>query len=270
MSAARFSFLVLGIFLAVAGGLAGGLGGGLAGGAGFLSLGFAIGMAHALEADHLAAVATMFDRGRGLLPLMKRGAVWGLGHTLSLFLICGTVLALGLTISGRVEASLELAVGVMIVILGLRVFWKLLRARIHIHVHTHGGLRHTHAHSHALDREAHGQSAHQHGHAPMRSYLPVLGIGLLHGAAGSAGLLVLTVATTESFAEAVSYFALFGVGSLAGMAALSALASVPLRFVDRGASWMKTATAASIGILAIWVGGSLALGSVQALQAAGL
>ena len=90
----------------------------------------------------------------------------------------------------------------------------------------------------------------------------VMGIGVMHGAAGSAALLVLTVAATQSIGQALGYFAVFGLGSIIGMAALSAVASFPLMALDRGARWMQTASGLGIGGLAIWVGGSLALRSL--------
>lgn len=242
----------------------------LDGGWTFLPLGFFIGMAHALDADHLAAVAALTDRYNRKSRAIVRGVVWGIGHTLSLFVICGLVVGFGLTISGRLEAALELSVGLMILALGLRVFFKLCRQKIHIHVHEHDGYRHVHAHSHASDTVRHSQSEHQHFHVSAREHLPVFGVGLLHGAAGSAGLLVLTVATTQSIATAFGYFVIFGIGSLLGMAALSAAASLPLQMVHRGASWMKTATASGIGAFAVWVGGSLTYSSLMILQVAGL
>lgn len=248
------------LFCAVAGGL--GIALSLSQGWAFLSLGFVIGMAHALEADHLTAVAAMMDRKEGPRAMIMRGAAWGLGHTLALFLICSTVILLGLQITGRTEALLELVVGTMIVGLGLRVLWKLHRDRIHIHVHDHGGERHFHAHSHAGETAAHRDSDHRHSH---RAHAATMGIGLIHGAAGSAGLLVLTVAATESVAQSMAYFAVFGLGSLAGMAALTTAASYPLDKLQSGATWMRTATSLAIAGLAIWVGGGLALESLQAL-----
>ena len=232
----------------------------------FLSLGFVIGMAHALEADHLAAVSAMLNGKGSKRSLIARGAVWGLGHTASLFVICSVVVLFGLSITGRVEAGLELAVGVMIVFLGARVLWKLHRERIHLHVHSHADTRHIHLHSHAADPAPHDASAHDHRHAARKGHLATLGIGMVHGAAGSAGLLVLTVAATDSIAQALAYFAVFGIGSMAGMAALTAVASYPLHVIERGASWMRTATALGIGGLAVWVGGALALQSFAGLQ----
>ena len=229
----------------------------------FLSLGFVIGMAHALEADHLAAVAAMSSRKTGRRALMARGAIWGLGHTLSLFVICSVVVLLGLTISGRVEARLEMIVGVMIVLLGLRLLWKMRRERIHLHVHSHGEEQHLHLHSHAKDRVVHRESVHDHAHR--REKFLTFGIGLLHGAAGSAGLLVLTLSTTGSIGQALLYFLVFGGGSLAGMAALTTIASFPLAAIERSAGWMKTTTGFAISALAIWVGGSLMIDSFAAL-----
>lgn len=230
----------------------------------FLALGFAVGLAHALDADHVAAVAAMMNRGDGRRGIIARGAAWGLGHTLALFAICSTVLLLGLTISSRTGAALELAVGVMIVLLGLRVLWRLWHERIHIHAHEHDGHRHVHAHSHKDEVQAHATSPHDHRHS-VRDLFPTLGVGLVHGAAGSAGLLVLTLASAESAWQAMAAFALFGLGSLIGMTFLTAAASYPLSLIHRGALWMRASLAVAVGSLAVIVGGGLVLESLDGL-----
>ena len=91
----------------------------------------------------------------------------------------------------------------------------------------------------------------------------------MHGAAGSAGLLVLMVASTNDAWQAIAYFAVFGVGSIMGMATLSAVASYPLAAVYKGAAWMRNATTAAIGVAAVWVGGTLALGHLSVVYAGG-
>lgn len=230
----------------------------------FLGLGFTIGLAHALDADHVAAVAAMLDRGDRRGRMIARGAAWGLGHTAALFVICSTVLLLGLSISDRLAAALELAVGVTIVVLGVRVFLKLWRERIHIHVHAHGGTRHVHAHSHAGDTRAHRDSAHAHAHGA-GALLPSLGVGVIHGAAGSAGLLVLTVVSAETTAHALAAFAVFGVGSMIGMTLLTAVASYPLAWIHRGSVWMRTTLGVAIGGLALLVGSGIAIESLSGL-----
>ncbi|MFT7105847.1 MAG: ABC-type nickel/cobalt efflux system permease component RcnA [Yoonia sp.] len=234
----------------------------------FLALGFAVGLAHALEADHVAAVATMMEKNDGRRGIILRGTAWGLGHTLALFVICSVVLMLGLTISSTVESVLELAVGFMIAGLGLRVLWKLRRERIHIHAHAHNGARHVHAHSHARDPDRHDEALHRHRH-PARAMLPTLGIGLIHGAAGSAGLLVLVVATAPSTAQAMLAFVVFGIGSLIGMTLLTAAASYPLGRIHRGAAWMRMSLAFCIGGLACLVGGGVVVDSLGGLGVMG-
>ena len=132
--------------------------------AAILPLGFIIGMGHALETDHLAAVSNMLAEKGNRRALIARGAFWGLGHTLALFLICTAVVLLGLTISGTLQASVEFTVGVMIVALGVQTLWRLHRDRVHIHVHDHGAAPHLHAHSHKGETRPHTRAAHAHPH----------------------------------------------------------------------------------------------------------
>ena len=190
-----------------------------------MPLAFVIGMGHALETDHLAAVSNMLTKKGGRRALIARGAFWGLGHTLALFVLCSAVVALGLTISGRVQAGLEFAVGVMIVFLGAQTLWQMYRDRVHVHVHEHDGAAHLHLHSHAADTVTHRESVHDHTHRATN--LRALVVVLVHGAAGSGALLALTISATETLGQALAYFAVFGLGSMAGMAAVSMVASFP-------------------------------------------
>tara|TARA_R110002096_G_scaffold327245_1_gene521175 strand:- start:620 stop:1339 length:720 start_codon:yes stop_codon:yes gene_type:complete len=220
-----------------------------------LLLAFVIGMGHALETDHLAAVSNMLAQKGNRRALIVRGAFWGLGHTLALFSFCAVVVLLGLTISGQVQAGLEFTVGVMIVALGSQTLWRLHRDRVHIHIHEHGDRKHLHAHSHKGETLPHHEARHEHVHR--RTNAKALGVGLVHGAAGSGALLVLTVGATQSIGQALAYFAVFGLGSMAGMAALSAVASFPLILAQRGANWLRIGTSAAIGIAALWIGAAI-------------
>lgn len=220
-----------------------------------LSLGALIGMQHALEADHLAAVAAMSTKRSSRRALVMRGALWGTGHTVALFVFCGAVLLAGLVLTARMEAALEFAVGVMIVGLGLNVLRKLWTRRVHFHVHSHsGGARHVHAHAHE-GKVAHAQSAHAHTHP--RGFLKPVAIGLVHGAAGSGALLVLVAASAPSPLRAMAYVACFGVGSILGMAALSFVASFPLKAVERSAAQADRLVTAAIGAFALYIGAGL-------------
>lgn len=221
-----------------------------------LIFGCFVGMQHALEADHLAAVAALSARRGSRRALVLRGSAWGLGHTITLLAVCGLLLALGESLSDSTIALLEFCVGVMILGLGGKVIWTLIRRRVHFHVHRHGSdLPHVHAHAHvdAANPLAAGVHHHEHQHLGLG---PALVIGMVHGAAGSAGLLVLTAAA-DSLSQAAGYVLAFGCGSIIGMATLSFIASYPLRLMERYANWLNTAAFVSVGFVAIVIGGNL-------------
>ena len=220
-----------------------------------LMFGCLVGMQHALEADHLTAVAAMSTGRVSRRALVLRGGFWGLGHTVTLLAICGVLLIAGKAISPRTEAVLEALVGAMLILLGASVLRSLLKKRPHIHVHEHdGGVRHLHWHAHSAETP-HSRSAHRHAHADL-GIGRALTVGMVHGAAGSAGLLVLAAAA-ESVLTAIGYVLAFGVGSIVGMAALSFVASFPLRLMERSARWFNTAAVTCIGCVAILIGGQL-------------
>ena len=220
----------------------------------FLVLGFFVGLSHAFETDHLAAIGTLASDGKatpGRLALL--GASWGIGHTTTLFVISLPVILFGVILTDRFAAGLEFAIGIMLIGLGAHVFYKLRKARVHLHLHDHGdGRRHFHAHSHAGETVPHGESAHQHRHRVFswRAYL----IGLAHGAAGSAGLVALAAAATRDAATALVYVLVFGFGSILGMAALTYAASWPLRLAERSAARALKAVQMATGVAAIFVG----------------
>jgi len=221
-----------------------------------LFFGFVVGMQHALEADHLAAIATLSAKSTSRRALLLRGGIWGLGHTITLLTICGLLLMLGETIPARTVLLLEFAIGAMIILLGANVLLKLFRQRVHFHFHQHGDRAvHVHTHSHANETVPHPGSSHDHEHHNA-GIVRVLAIGMMHGAAGSAGLLVLAAAT-NTLAQAVGYVLAFGAGSIIGMAAMSFVAAFPLRLMERYANWLNTAAFACVGCVAIVIGGSL-------------
>lgn len=229
-----------------------------------VALGFLAGMGHALEPDHLAAVGAMATGKATRGALVARGAAWGLGHTITLFVLCSAVILFGMALTDRTAALLESAVGVMLVVLGSEVLWRMRRARVHFHVHQHeGGERHFHAHSHLGERQPHRESAHKHVHR-RRIPLKALGVGLVHGAAGSAGLLALAVASVRSPWLASFYVLLFGVGSMAGMASLSFVASWPLGAAERFATGLHRGLSVAVALLAIGLGAHSLLVNVPA------
>ena len=115
-----------------------------------LGFGFLLGLKHATEADHLAAVSTIVSERKSLWSSAFIGGIWGIGHTISLFIAGVFVLLLNFRISERTEKFLEFGVGVMLVVLGLNVLRKILTGgKIHFHEHEHGERAHVHPHIHA-------------------------------------------------------------------------------------------------------------------------
>ena len=187
-----------------------------------LLIGFVFGLYHAIEADHLAAVSAIVSEHKNVLTASIIGGFWGLGHTLSLFAVGALVILVKLQISESTEGMFEGVVGIMLVLLGLNAIRKIFTARkVHSHTHEHDGREHSHLHIH---RDEKVEASH-HRFAP-RSVL----VGMIHGLAGSAGLMLLVLPTITSAAFAMLYIAIFGVGSIAGMMAMSLLIGLPLYF----------------------------------------
>ena len=219
---------------------------------GILGLGFLLGMQHALEADHIAAVSSIAARRTDIGDIVKHGLTWGLGHTLTLFIFAGAAIVLGHVIPQQLAEPLETAVGAMLVGLGANVLWRLWRDRVHFHLHGHvDGTKHIHAHSHLNETIPHPRSAHAHQHGfRWRSLL----VGLMHGMAGSAALLVLAVSQVANPVYGMLYVALFGVGSMLGMGALSTAIAVPLAVSARWLTWTNRGLQGVVGTITVGIG----------------
>jgi cytochrome c biogenesis protein CcdA len=219
---------------------------------GILGLGFLLGMQHALEADHIAAVSSIAARRTHVGDIVRHGLTWGLGHTLTLFAFAGAAILLGRAIPESLARPLEAAVGLMLVGLGAHVLWRLWRDRVHFHAHGHGdGTVHIHAHSHAGETLPHASTAHAHAHGfRWRTLL----VGLMHGMAGSAALLLLAVSQASSPAVGLGYVALFGVGSMIGMGALSMVIAVPLAVSARWLTRANSALQGAVGVVTVAIG----------------
>jgi ABC-type nickel/cobalt efflux system permease component RcnA len=221
-----------------------------------LTLGFLLGMRHAMESDHVAAVASLATRSRSMGDTIRQGAVWGAGHTLTLFFFGSLVLLLDTVIPEALARVLEFMVGLMLIGLGIDVLQRLLRERIHFHVHRHAdGQLHFHAHSHAGERDH--PTVHHHQHQRGRFPLRALFVGMMHGMAGSAALILMTLQSVHSPLTGMVYIMLFGVGSIAGMAVLSAIIAVPLRYSVSGLNWAHYGLRGLVGVTTLYVGGMI-------------
>lgn len=186
-----------------------------------LGVGFLLGLRHALDADHLAAVSTVLAERPSLRASSAVGLWWGIGHTVTLLIVGSIVLAWGLRIPAQFELVAESGVGILLIVLGGTLAHKLYRERWHVHRHHHDGEPHVHLHSHQR------QDDHRHRHWMADSIRPLC-IGMAHGLAGSAALMLIILATTQEFGAGLLSIAVFGVGSIVGMMAIGFTISLPL------------------------------------------
>lgn len=201
--------------------------------------GLLFGVRHALEADHIVAVTAMVSEGRGIYRSALVGLRWGLGHSITLFAVGFAALLLKINVPDKVSLSLEFAVGIAMVLLGIPLVTRLIRRR-HLHRHRHESDWHVHQHSHA-EAESH---AHQHTKRP-------LFMGMLHGLAGSGTLTILVLSTMESVQEGLLFLGLFGVGSILAMLVVSGILGLSFGLAAR-----------SPGRLDWWLEGAVGLGSI--------
>lgn len=220
-----------------------------------LGTGFLFGLNHAIEADHLAAVSTIVSERKSWLSSSLIGGLWGLGHTVSLLLAGVVVLFLKIPISKQLESGLEMCVGLMLIGLGLNALVKLARGgKLHLHQHEHAGHQHIHPHLHdataATQHDSPGAS--HHGYKiGQRPYW----VGMLHGLAGSAALLMVGVLTTmQSPLMGVLYIAVFGLGSIGGMMIMSLLLSLPFHLTERRFVSLNRLVRLGAGIFSIGIG----------------
>ncbi len=185
-------------------------------------LGLLLGIQHALDPDHLIAVSTIVSEQRSFKWASLIGAFWGLGHTTTLFIVGMLVIGLRVTIPPELGSGLELLVALMLVILGVNVLRKSFGAeRVHLHPHSHNPETHTHFHVHDNPEQDHG-----HGH-PFKAMRRPFVVGMVHGLAGSAALMLLVLSTIESPLGALLYIVIFGLGSVGGMLLLSGIIGLP-------------------------------------------
>jgi len=186
-----------------------------------LVLGFALGMKHALDADHVVAVSTIISQYRNPLKATLVGIFWGIGHTTTLLLVGIAVIGFKLVIPDQLALSMEFLVGVILFALGIQILWMYLPKKKHLHVHDHGDKMHAHEHFHL--RKGGGEDVQHH---PLRQHKSLL-LGMMHGLAGSAALMLLVLSTIQSPIEGAIYILVFGVGSILGMMVISTLIGLP-------------------------------------------
>jgi ABC-type nickel/cobalt efflux system permease component RcnA len=222
-----------------------------------LGLGFILGLKHALDPDHIVAVSTIVSEHQSLAKSSLIGAVWGIGHTTSLLIVGLLVMGLRLTIPERVVMSLEFGVAVMLIILGANLLRKSLQVELHRHPHAHSRDDRVQPHAHL---HVHAPRVHHHeGHQFLRHAKRPLLVGMVHGLAGSAALMLLVLTTIPSPLLGLIYIGVFGLGSVGGMLLISSLIGLPFvltarRFarINWGIKVTAGAFSAAFGLFLAW------------------
>ena len=207
-----------------------------------LAIGMLLGLKHATDADHVVAVATFATEHGNVWRGMWVGASWGLGHTTPLLALGIVILLVKEALLDRYEAVapvLEFGVGIMLVFLGAQVFYNLRRGTLHTHAHQHGG--HAHVHVHATHREGseagNGNGLHEVLRPQFR--LKSYAIGIVHGLAGSAAVMLVLLPQIEVFWVGLGYLLVFGVGTIASMALITIALGVPFALTTGARQWQR-------------------------------
>jgi ABC-type nickel/cobalt efflux system permease component RcnA len=209
-----------------------------------IALGFFLGMRHATDPDHVIAVATIVSRQRSIRQAALVGVLWGLGHTITILVVGSAIILFGIVIPTRVGLTMELSVGLMLILLGILNLTGILR-RIteiltpsplgrHSHSHGPGDYIHSHAHGHCPEKHGPADSATPvgwleriFGRLGLYQIVRPLAVGIVHGLAGSAAVALLVLTTIRVPSWAVFYLLVFGIGTVAGMMLITAAIAVP-------------------------------------------
>ncbi|MBA4154441.1 sulfite exporter TauE/SafE family protein [Flavobacterium sp.] len=192
------------------------------------------GLEHAFEVDHLLAVNNLVTNRTKIKEAVKDGIYWGVGHTLTIFVVGILMIGFKVAVNKHVFSYLEATVGIMLIGLGIYRLLKLFKKNIHSHTYSHKhshshstGITHSHLHSHTYSH-SHSNVILNHEHPTnLNNFKAAFSIGLVHGLAGSGALVVLVLTQMQSALQGLIYIFIFGIGSILGMFLASGLFSIP-------------------------------------------
>ena len=237
---------------------------------GIALLGLILGMRHATDADHVIAVTAIVSGERRIGAAARIGIAWGLGHSVTVFLVGGAIILFKLTVPPRLSMALEFAVAIVLILLGMSVlarssprianFLGLKRNAdewfAHSHAHEHGGTMHVHPHAHS-----HADEHSHHSHVPAKtprfargSHERAFGVGLVHGLAGSAAIALLVLSAIPNPVWGLVYLAIFGFGTILGMMLITMAIGVPISLTAARLGSLNHALLIGAGLLSLGFG----------------
>jgi len=238
-----------------------------------IALGFFLGMRHATDPDHVIAVTTIVSRQQSIRQAGLIGILWGIGHTITILIVGAGIILFNLVIPPRIGLAMELAVGLMLILLGILnltgvMQWLTLRLTpahdhssvIHSHAHTHDGKTHTHVHGHNPEVHMHLESVpnSRFGMTLKRigvyQFLRPLAVGLVHGLAGSAAVALLVLSTIREPRWAIAYLLVFGVGTIAGMMLITMAIGAPFAYTRKKSANFNRGLGVASGFISVAFG----------------
>jgi high-affinity nickel-transport protein len=241
-----------------------------------IALGFLLGMRHATDPDHVIAVSTIVSRHRSIKHAAVIGALWGVGHTLTILLVGGGIILFGWVIPTRIGLSMEFSVGSMLILLGILNLTGILqwitntyspahqagssgalysqpRSRFDF-AHTHPHLQNSEAHSHHPAQTLPNWVDRRFGSLGLYNALRPLIVGLVHGLAGSAAVALLVLTTIRDPKWAVAYLLLFGIGTIAGMMLITGAMGAPFAYAEKRFSRLNNSLRIASGLISLGFG----------------
>jgi cytochrome c biogenesis protein CcdA len=234
-------------------------------------LGFFLGMRHATDPDHVAAISTIVARQPRIGTALLIGSLWGVGHSLTIVAVGGALVLFTVVIPPRLGLTMEMAVALMLIVLGMWNLTGILEqirgsrpagaGALHAQLHSHGDYVHSHA-----SGPGSGQHGHRDDQTPVAwldwrlgglgayQILRPLVVGLVHGLAGSAAVALLVLTLIKDPWWAVAYLVLYGIGTIAGMMLITAAIGAALAYASRQSSWVGRYLPATSGLLSLGLG----------------
>jgi high-affinity nickel-transport protein len=237
-----------------------------------IGVGFVLGVRHATDPDHVIAVTTIVSRQQSIRHAGLIGILWGLGHTITIVLVGTGIIVFNLAIPPRIGLAMELAVGLMLILLGMMNLTGVTRwiterftpehsaGVVHSHVHRHGGEAHVHTHAHdpdahlGLEEKPQGPVQRLLDRIGLYQLLRPLAVGVVHGLAGSAAVALLVLTTIHEPRWAVAYLLVFGLGTIAGMMVITMMLGVPFAYTGKRFSNFNRGLSVASGVISVAFG----------------